>query len=268
MYATDFEYDGEFLSDYGFIICSFDGVDDVEVVDTGAEISFNRVSVQNGRRQYLVSTSYEDCLSTTFDIMKNPCDSYDEQITSAEYRDLLRWLSRHQFHWFQFINLDEGIEQVFYRASFQMQKILVGGFFNGVRLTMVTDSPWGYGQRVIIQRELAKSGSVSIIDTSDETGNIYPYIKITCGEAGNLELTNQTLGITTRISNCSQNEAITFSGETLIVTSSDSTHDLGTDFNFAFPQIGNTYKQRQNDFVSSLDCTIYVEYRPVVKDVL
>ena len=44
MYATDFEYDGQYLSDYGFIICDFNYSKGSVTVDTGSKLSFEKVN--------------------------------------------------------------------------------------------------------------------------------------------------------------------------------------------------------------------------------
>ena len=72
MRAYDFEYDNHFLSDFGFIICSFDSKG-IETVSNGSKITFNKVSAQGGSKHELVSTEYEDCLETTFQISKARC---------------------------------------------------------------------------------------------------------------------------------------------------------------------------------------------------
>ena len=50
MYACDFEYDGQYLSDYGFIICNFNGSSDFDVVSAGSKITFNTVSRHRGKK--------------------------------------------------------------------------------------------------------------------------------------------------------------------------------------------------------------------------
>lgn len=69
MKAYDFEYDGVKLSDIGFIICKFDS-SDVDTIDNGSQITFNIVPTLNGMKHELTSSTYEDCLNTTFQICK------------------------------------------------------------------------------------------------------------------------------------------------------------------------------------------------------
>ena len=49
MKSYDFEYDGLNLSDFGFMICSFDSKG-VETISNGSTITFNTVSMFNGNK--------------------------------------------------------------------------------------------------------------------------------------------------------------------------------------------------------------------------
>jgi hypothetical protein len=50
MYATDFEYDGRYLSDYGFIICNFNAPSDADIVSAGSTLTFNTVALNKGNK--------------------------------------------------------------------------------------------------------------------------------------------------------------------------------------------------------------------------
>ena len=76
MYVIDYEYDGQRLSDYGFIVCSFDQSTSHEVADKGSVISFTKTPISGGKRYSLCGAQYEDCYTTTFHICKDP-DFYD-----------------------------------------------------------------------------------------------------------------------------------------------------------------------------------------------
>ena len=55
MKYVDFEYDGNYLSDFGCIICSFDSKG-LDTINSGGEISFQKTAIQNGKK-YLVTSS-------------------------------------------------------------------------------------------------------------------------------------------------------------------------------------------------------------------
>ena len=148
MYAKDFEYDGHKLSDFGFIVCSFNGAGDVETVSAGSEITFNKVSHHQGKKQSLTSTKYERCIQSVFQICKNPCAGSKSIITDEEYRNIMRWLNRREFLPFKPIFSDEQKEDVYYNASFNVNKIMANGKLYGLELNMETDKPFGYGSLI------------------------------------------------------------------------------------------------------------------------
>lgn len=49
MRAIDFEYDNQYLSDYGFIICDFNFSSGANEVDAGSTITFNKISRHSGK---------------------------------------------------------------------------------------------------------------------------------------------------------------------------------------------------------------------------
>ena len=98
MHACDFEYDGLYLSDFGFVICNFNGGSGVETISVGSKISFNTTSKFGGKKHSLTGTTYDECIETSFDICKDPSIHDDLRITDTEYRDLIRWLNRRGFY--------------------------------------------------------------------------------------------------------------------------------------------------------------------------
>ena len=47
MKQIDFEYDGSFLSDFGFIICKFDPTNSISDTTAGSTIVFEKISINN-----------------------------------------------------------------------------------------------------------------------------------------------------------------------------------------------------------------------------
>lgn len=149
MYALDFEYDGQYLSDYGFIICNFDGSSGMETVSAGSSVTFNKVARHSGKKYGLTSTQYDECIEATFCIGKDPAvyGKDNMQITNDEYRDLMRWLNRREFLKFQLLGGDDyDGETCYYEASFNIGKIKIAEVLYGMELTMETNKPFGYGQ--------------------------------------------------------------------------------------------------------------------------
>ncbi len=267
MNAVDFEYDGQFLSDYGFIICDFDGSNGVNETTTSAEITFNRAPMHGGRKQSLVNARYEESISFQFDICKNP-DVYDDlYITSDEYRDLMRWLNRNQFLQLCLFDNDEDYDSCYFNASFNIEKLKIGEKICGLRLHAETDSPYALGEEITITKNFSgEHMEEEISDMSDEIGVIYTTVKITCKSSGDLELANLTYDTTVKVDNCKNDEVITIDGESLVIITDDPSHDICDDFNYEFFAIGNTINDRRNRIAVTLPCLVEIKYRPIIKD--
>lgn len=268
MIAYDFSYNGILLSDFGFMIGEIDNSSSSEVVSAGSKITFSIVHRHKGKKYGLTSTQYNECIQTTFTIVKNPCCYKDLKITNDEYRDLMRWLNRREFLEFQIFDEDENDRDAcFYEASFNIEKRLVGGMLYGLDLTMETNKPFGYGEEQVITWDISDTSKKYILtDISDEIGYIYPDMIITCKSDGDLEITNETEGITMSIDGCSYGETITVYGDTQIISSTKDAHCLYDDFNFEFFRIGNTFENRENIISTTLPCSLTIKYSPIIKD--
>lgn len=265
MTAKDFYFDGQYLSDYGCMICQIEQNND-GTVNAGSKITFNKVKRNGGKRYSLSSASYDECFTTSFEICKNPDEFDDMEITNDEYRDLMRWLNRREFLQFYFVE-DDG-ETTYYNCSFDVEKIIYNDKMIGLHLTMTTDSPFGYGQemkaRMIIndvEREY------NFTDISDEIGFTYPDMVIKINKDGNLCVKNLTTDCSMVINNCVVGETITIHGDTRIVETDNNNHakTLYNDFNFEFFNIGNTIDNRLNKIMATLPCTVELSYYPVIK---
>lgn len=268
MYSLNFEYDGNYLSDFGFIVCAFDYSSGTTNVSAGSEISFNTVSRNSGKHYGLTSTTYDSCIRAEFDICKNPELHDDLTISNDEYRDLMRWLNRRKFLPFRIENEDDTVSDTcYYDASFNIEKIKIAEKLCGLHLTMETNRPFGYGATVKNTWSISDTATVcKLYDISDEIGEIYPDVEITVNEDGNLTVYNELTDCTMYIANCTNGEVITIHGLSQIIESSVSGHDIANDFNFIFLKIGNTIDDRLNEITVSLACDLTISYAPIIKD--
>ena len=264
MFAIDFEYDGQYLSDYGFMI--YDDMKD-ETVSPGSKIVFNKIPLQNGKYHSLSSAKYEECYTTSFAICKNP-DLYfgeDRIITNDEYRDLIRWLNRKEFLKFCFMGEDEA---TYYNASFLVDKIYKAGLLRGLQLTLETNSPFGYGQEQSVKWTISETSTAKILThISDEIGDVCPDLKISCNRNGDFEIYNETTNSRMIIKNCTVGETITIKGDTRIIETDNEVHrkNIYHDFNFEFFRIGNTIDNRNNKITVSLPSVVEIKYTPIIK---
>lgn len=261
MKAKDFEFDGKRLSSFGCVIVSF-GDKGLEIVD-GVEINFNTISSFNGLRHHLISTTYEDCLTTTIQIAKYSCSTDIQEISSTEFREISSWLNRRKFLKFKF--LDEDHIDLYYMASvISIGRIELDGRLMGLELNIVTNSPHAFKEKRIINiKNTVVDGKHSINDTSYEEGYIYPYTEITIAQDGDLNIYNAIEDRNTHIKNCAANEVITM--DYPVITSSLQSHNIQNDFNWNFFRVANTFENSRNDLIISLPCSIKIKYSPIVK---
>ena len=270
MYAKDFEYDGQALSDYNCIVCDFDISSGAVFAGAGSSITFNKTTRNYGRSNSLSGVQYDECFTATFDICKDPDGIFDGDIyfTSDECRDLMRWLNRGSFCKFRVLYAYDDIDTFYYNASFNVEKIKIGERICGLRLTMETDRPCAYGteQKSTIEITNQKAAQDFIIrDISDDIGDTYLNLYIICKEDGDLSIYNADLDSTTLIRDCTKGEKITINGDILMITS-DSDNNVCDRFNYVFPQITNSLENRLNHFSFSLPCTVGYTYIPIIKE--
>lgn len=266
MKALDFNYDGLFLSDFGCIICTFDspGTDDFSV---GSEISFNTATVNFGKRNYLTSIQYDNCLTAEFSICKNVDNMKDKEnqfFTIEEQRELTRWLNRPEF--LPLYIVDEGYENIYFEGSFNLSKVEVAGNIIGFNLEFTSNRPFGLSRPYVRKFNVSSAGQrVVIQDMSDEIGYLYADIAITCGASGTLSIRNDIDGRITEVKNCIAGEKITM--KDMIIESSNGTHQrtIMNDFNFTFLRISNKFGERKNGLTFSMPCSVVLSYSPIRK---
>lgn len=273
LYATDFVYDGEYLSDYGFIICSFDSATGANVVSRGSELTFNTMPIANGTKHELNSAKYENCLEITCDICKDPdlCgyDYSDRIISEYEHKKIINWLNRKQFLPLSFES--DYDHKCYFDASFNIENIYIGDVLYGFRLTIYTSRPFGYGENIQEEIEILESNSFAVLDiNSDELGYIYPTLKIKFNKSGgDIVITNETYSsdLPMKISNCTIGETVIIDCENQMIDTSKPEHDICNDFNFRFLKLGNSYRNNENKIKVSLPCTISITYTPIIKNI-
>lgn len=263
MKAYDFEYAGRKLSSFGFVICNF-GDKGLDTVSNGSQITFNTVSTLGGTKHQLTSVTYEDCLETTIQICRNPCNGDAMEIDPTTFRELTKWLCRRKF--LKFKLLDDGSIDLYHEAIINVSRVEIDGKIVGLELEVITNRPFALKEkRTIIIKNTESNGTYSFNDTSYEEGYIYPRmeIRIMSLDGGDLNIYNAIEDRNTYIGNCSFGEVITL--DYPIIQSSDSSHNIQNDFNWNFFRIANTYDNSRNDLIISIPCIIKIEYSPIVK---
>lgn len=268
MRATDFIYDGVQLSSLGYFVCTFDS-GGTDSSSTGSEITFNSVKQHGGTYYAQTGTEYEQYFSTTFSICRDITDGPGQEISLADYRKLMRWLNRRQFHDFVLIDpKEDGWKDITFQGSFNVEKIEFSGNIIGLNLTFNTNRPFGVGKSTTIAFSIeAANGTYSIANDSDEIGVLYPDLfEVTCKQDGDLTITNNPEGRVTFIASCTSGEKVTMDCANQIITSSLASHKkIYNDFNFTFFRLYNSYSGRVNVVTFSMPCDVKIVYRPIRK---
>jgi hypothetical protein len=276
MKAYDFEFDNRNLSEFGMIVCNF-GDKGLDTVSDGAQITFHTISTLGGLKHELVSTEYEECLGTTFQICKHSCDKYNLGTMNIEEElvsQLYRWLNKKKYRKFKMLYSDGKCSDMFFKGTFPtINALVLNGEVVGLELTFQANVPFGYYEPLEFEMDFSDvTEEYCIYDTSDEEGEIYPSkLEITVLEDGDLKIYNSMEKKYTIIKNCKVGELITLDGSNKIIQSDMAHPTLYNDFNYTFIRImnksgenedyyeaSNEGDERENVFTVNLPCKFYL----------
>lgn len=256
-----FSYDGESSMDHDIIICSFGDGESV----SGGQVEMSTVKSPNTGKWYKTNATYNEPLSFTFSICKNPCTISNQDnlvISPIDQVDLKRWLARKDYRWLHF--QDDEMNDVFYNARLEMEEQRHLGIIIGYKITATCDAPWGWSDERIAK---LNNHITEVFDNSDEIGEIVPQTTITVQNDGQILIYNDNTMEETRIDNCKSGEIITLT-EMFSCKSKNSDHNtLHDDFNWVFPKIQNSYIDNRNSFELT-NCTIELKWREPRKAVI
>lgn len=264
---TDLLFDGKELSSFGYMICSFDPIGFVNM--PVSELTYHTVQAPLSQKTFKTSASYENCLSKTITICRQTCDSNRMlTITADDISQLTQWLCRKDYKWLRFITDDNtGMDEIYYEAQINLQKILYGDRCVGLSLTIQTNRPYGLTPEITMygHPDKADHPDMKIQVYSDEEGYIYPDLILTLREPGTLEITHVEDARITRIEDCSKDECIQIYGDILQIKSSCESPDISQRFNYQFPRLVRTYGQGKNTLSFNLNCDVELKYRGIRK---
>ena len=256
MTGTDFEYDGQYLKNWGCMICYTDVSSNFETLDYVAQRTYDSISQHYGKKFGLTVSYYEDRIEVSFQICKYSCNTQMTYFTPDEIRE--------RYHKFKLIQPKWA--DYYLNGSFNISELQLGGRTYVLELNFVSDSPLVRHEPIkkIFEIIDPKTDKFTFFDISDEIGYIYPDIEIECLSDGNLDIYNSIEDRHTVIKNCSNGEKITFN-DNLVMTTSVDLHKIQNDFNYKPFRISNSYESRKNIISSSIPVRITFEYSPYVK---
>lgn len=251
--AKDFTFCNKKLSDFGFIIANFDSSSDEDVSCGNVELITARPPMSS--KNIIHGVSYGEPIKLVFQVVKFDyvtCTCSSEPVTDKEYEDLMRWLVKTNYN---YVNFDDG--DVYFNVTMSVAAKKIGGHIHGFEITATNDSVHSYSQEYT--KEL-KPGEI-FIDESSVVGYTYPKkLVITVTENSHAYcgvLDDKAMFI----DNCTAGEIITVDCENKIISSSNTAHDLSSDFNFVFFRFSNTEETRENKILTFNVETIEMTYR-------
>ena len=262
--VTDFIFDGQSLSGFGYMLSSFNGVNDENIEVSTLE--YTDIKSPLSDVSHKVATSYPNNYTKTIQISKSMCANNEDFIlTNDDVSTLTKWLCRKEYKLFKWVD-DDDDDEIFYEVHCKVSKVLVFGICYGLEITIESNRPFGITREINYIRELQANEDFEVTVYSDEEGYIYPNIEITLRQAGNLTITNQIENRNTVIKNCINNEVLTIKGSDILqITSNNPNHFLATDFNYKFPRLYNEYRNTVNTLSSNLPCSIKISYHGIRK---
>ena len=261
---NDFIFDGQRLSDFGYIIVDFNSSTGVTTSNV-SKMSYTDVKAPLSHKSHNVSTTYDENLSKQIQIMKNHCMDDNIEITNDDLSQLSRWLCRTDYKQFKWID-DKDDDEIFYNVKIDLSKIELGDTV-GFELNITSDSQFGYTRDIKNVMDFTGTTENTINVYSDDEGIIYPDVIITIKENGDLNLINgREPNRSTYISDCKENEIITIiGGDTLQISSNLETRDFSNTFNYKCPRLVSKYRDYYNAFTCNLKCIIEIKYRGIRK---
>ena len=266
--VTDFVFDGQTLSGFGYMIASFNGAN-----DETAEVSmldFTDISSPLSDVSNKVATSYPNNYTATIQIMKSPdCNGNEDDDYHLTYDDIStisKWLCRKEYKWFKWID-DDDDDDAYFEVHCKVGKVITAGTCYGLELTFESNRPFAVSSEKVTTTTLSNAnGSFTVEMYSDEEGWIYPDIELTLAQGGTLNVSNsQEAGRVSTIKNCTSGEKITFHGDVLQASSTVVSHVLATDYNYVFPRLYNEYGSYTNVITVNLPCSVTLKYRGIRK---
>lgn len=194
MIVTDFCFDGLYLSDFNCIIANFDNNNSRETSGGNTEYDSVKAPVRDKFRFY--GSQYNEPLSTTFSIIKNPClsDSVENMtFTHNEERKLTKWLKKTDgYKWFKYVGgnkptvsnnyfsvsfgkeIGSDVSDVWYQVKFDITPHRIYDDLIGFDLTITSNCAYGFSDIISKQATINNTTPFAFEVDTDANEYIYP----------------------------------------------------------------------------------------------
>lgn len=263
--SNDFYFNGQKLSDYGFIICDFGDNDGMKNASAGSAIEYNTSKPPRSHEWMDIGGEYSEPLEFEIAICKNP-DALDEgeynngYLTIAEERKISKWLKQNQgFQEFYFVPTEIGQETIFFFARITgFESVRICSSIVGYKLTITTNAPFGFSEEKVTEIVGSSSTSVQkIIDVdSDERDHIFPKITVFTDTPGDVYIDNVSNESSTYLYNLTTNETVIIDKAHIgIKTNAD--HNIIANFNKRWLRLSDG----SNTIKVNGKCNVTISYR-------
>lgn len=260
LHAEDAVFNNKSLSDFGFMLCEFDGNGSLNKNSVGSTIDLKTVKIKNNWK--VTSSEYKEAVTFSITI----CKKDFSQISPLEQATINRYFIRKDgYKFLQFIMKE--YEQIYFNVMCtDIKTISVGNIDHGLELTFISDAPYGYGKEEKYTIDVGGSSMVKnvFIDMSDEVGETYPNLKIEVYQDSAVNMTNELTNCNFMLKNCVGGEIITVNTTTGEITSTRR-GNVVKDFNYNWFSFGNTYEKRNNPIMLTGRSKVTMFYRQIRK---
>ena len=175
MFATDFMFNGQRASDFGLMICSFDGNENSV---SGGEMEYVTVKTPGHDKLTFYGSQLNSVLEWSFSICKNPCENKEPFFDRYEESRICKWLIRTDgykpFHFDQ-----PEYEDIHYNVYINTAPHQIGGKTAGFNLTVISDCAYGFTEQIRKTAIIDSLNPMMIDIHSDINAYILPTVKIT-----------------------------------------------------------------------------------------
>lgn len=263
--ADRFMFDGKSsYNDFNLLVCNFSTNSD-DTTSAGSKFKKRTHYSPTLKKWIYYGYEYEEPLTFTFDVIKDPCrTSGDGEFSANDIQEITNWLMRTDGNKEFFLPNTVFWSHIrFFGTCTNIDMKKVGDEIIGLIITLETNAPFGYSElkEAEFSTHSEAQSTKTIYSFSKEEGKNFVNIKIRCDGNGDVIIKNNYGEMIIR--NCVDGEIITIDGQTKVITTTVSTHKIYNDFNFQYLYIdkGNNYFEASGDD----KFYVWITYRDIYK---